>query len=233
MPPRPLVPPTVSRRLRTSPRPTSPRAASRRSVCTSFRPAFPRPTSHCQPQPASRHAVGRRSAEMWAALGGAGGLHVGLLLGGARGLHSSPVFCGKNLLKKFASKTKYCYPSGGGGSGDGGPGWGLRGWEAWRGGGVRGREARRGGGFAGGRLGGAGGSAGGRLGGVGAPRAGSSAGRGAPWAGGSAGRGVRGRGAPWSGRLRGRGVRRGSTADALAGARAPSRVSKRSRCLLG
>ncbi|XP_019792834.2 putative ribosome-binding factor A, mitochondrial [Tursiops truncatus] len=43
---------------------------------------------------------------MWAALGGAGGLHVGLLLGGARGLHSSPVSCGKNLLKKFASKTK-------------------------------------------------------------------------------------------------------------------------------
>lgn len=107
MPPRPPVPPTVSRQLRTSPRPTSPRAASRRSVCTSFRPAFPRPTSHCQPQPASRHPVGRRSAEMWAALGGAGGLHVGLLLGGARGLHSSPVSCGKNLLKKFASKTKY------------------------------------------------------------------------------------------------------------------------------
>ncbi|XP_022415697.1 putative ribosome-binding factor A, mitochondrial [Delphinapterus leucas] len=106
MPPRPFVPPTVSRRLRTSPRRTSPRAASRRSVCTSFRPAFPRPTSHCQPQPASRHPVGRRSAEMWAALGGAGGLHVGLLLGGARGLHSSPVSCGKNLLKKFASKTK-------------------------------------------------------------------------------------------------------------------------------
>ncbi|XP_068419097.1 putative ribosome-binding factor A, mitochondrial [Eschrichtius robustus] len=43
---------------------------------------------------------------MWAALGGAGGLQVGLLLGGARGLHSSPVSCGKNLFKKFASKTK-------------------------------------------------------------------------------------------------------------------------------
>ncbi|KAM9056441.1 LOW QUALITY PROTEIN: putative ribosome-binding factor A, mitochondrial [Megaptera novaeangliae] len=106
MPPRPLVPPIVSRRLRKSPRPTSLRAASRRSVCTSSRPTFPRPTSHRQRHPASRHPVGRRSADMWAALGGAGGLQVGLLLGGARGLHSSPVSCGKNLLKKFASKTK-------------------------------------------------------------------------------------------------------------------------------
>ncbi|XP_057555801.1 putative ribosome-binding factor A, mitochondrial [Hippopotamus amphibius kiboko] len=43
---------------------------------------------------------------MWAALRGLWGLHAGLLLGGARGLHSSPVFCGKNLLKKFAAKTK-------------------------------------------------------------------------------------------------------------------------------
>ncbi|KAJ8782202.1 hypothetical protein J1605_010394 [Eschrichtius robustus] len=106
MPPRPLVPPIVSRRLRKSPRPTSLRAASRRSVCTSSRPTFPRPTSHRQRHPASRHLVGRRSADMWAALGGAGGLQVGLLLGGARGLHSSPVSCGKNLFKKFASKTK-------------------------------------------------------------------------------------------------------------------------------
>ncbi|XP_053520265.1 putative ribosome-binding factor A, mitochondrial isoform X2 [Artibeus jamaicensis] len=32
--------------------------------------------------------------------------HAGLLPSGARGLHSSPVPCGKNLLKKFASKTK-------------------------------------------------------------------------------------------------------------------------------
>ncbi|XP_036730784.1 putative ribosome-binding factor A, mitochondrial [Balaenoptera musculus] len=104
--PRPLVPPIVSRRLRKSPRPTSLQAASRRSVCTFSRPTFPRPTSHRQRHPASRHPVGRRSADMWAALGGAGGLQVGLLLGGARGLHSSPVSCGKNLLKKFASKTK-------------------------------------------------------------------------------------------------------------------------------
>uniref|UniRef100_K9J073 Putative ribosome-binding factor a mitochondrial n=1 Tax=Desmodus rotundus TaxID=9430 RepID=K9J073_DESRO len=35
-----------------------------------------------------------------------GGRHAGLLPGGARGLHGSPVSCGKNLLKKFASKTK-------------------------------------------------------------------------------------------------------------------------------
>ncbi|XP_010853385.1 PREDICTED: putative ribosome-binding factor A, mitochondrial isoform X2 [Bison bison bison] len=42
---------------------------------------------------------------MWAALRGRPGLHLGFL-SGARGLHSSPVSCGKNLLKKFASKTK-------------------------------------------------------------------------------------------------------------------------------
>lgn len=42
---------------------------------------------------------------MWAALRGRPGLYLGLL-SGARGLHSSPVSCGKNLLKKFASKTK-------------------------------------------------------------------------------------------------------------------------------
>ncbi|KAM5305314.1 putative ribosome-binding factor A, mitochondrial isoform 2-T2 [Glossophaga mutica] len=35
-----------------------------------------------------------------------GGRQAGLLPGGARGLHGSPVLCGKNLLKKFASKTK-------------------------------------------------------------------------------------------------------------------------------
>ncbi|XP_054439876.1 putative ribosome-binding factor A, mitochondrial [Pteronotus mesoamericanus] len=35
-----------------------------------------------------------------------GGSHAGFLPGGARGLHGSPVRCGKNLLKKFASKTK-------------------------------------------------------------------------------------------------------------------------------
>ncbi|XP_036892119.1 putative ribosome-binding factor A, mitochondrial [Sturnira hondurensis] len=32
--------------------------------------------------------------------------YAGILPGGARGLHGSPVPCGKNLLKKFASKTK-------------------------------------------------------------------------------------------------------------------------------
>uniref|UniRef100_A0A8C6D3D1 Ribosome binding factor A n=1 Tax=Moschus moschiferus TaxID=68415 RepID=A0A8C6D3D1_MOSMO len=42
---------------------------------------------------------------MWAALRGRPGLHLELL-SGVRGLHSSPVSCGKNLLKKFASKTK-------------------------------------------------------------------------------------------------------------------------------
>ncbi|XP_028380729.1 putative ribosome-binding factor A, mitochondrial [Phyllostomus discolor] len=35
-----------------------------------------------------------------------GGRHAGRLPGGARGLHGSPVLGGKNLLKKFASKTK-------------------------------------------------------------------------------------------------------------------------------
>ncbi|XP_045706115.1 putative ribosome-binding factor A, mitochondrial isoform X2 [Phyllostomus hastatus] len=35
-----------------------------------------------------------------------GGRQAGRLPGGARGLHGSPVPCGKNLLKKFASKTK-------------------------------------------------------------------------------------------------------------------------------
>ncbi|XP_045742458.1 putative ribosome-binding factor A, mitochondrial isoform X1 [Mirounga angustirostris] len=34
------------------------------------------------------------------------GRHAALLPGGARGLNGSPVCCGKNLLKKFASKTK-------------------------------------------------------------------------------------------------------------------------------
>lgn len=34
------------------------------------------------------------------------GAHHSGLLGGARDLHGSPVSCGKNLLKKFASKTK-------------------------------------------------------------------------------------------------------------------------------
>ncbi|XP_057169278.1 putative ribosome-binding factor A, mitochondrial isoform X2 [Ursus arctos] len=34
------------------------------------------------------------------------GRHAALLPGGARGLHGSSVSCGKNLLKKFASKTK-------------------------------------------------------------------------------------------------------------------------------
>uniref|UniRef100_G1LV26 Ribosome binding factor A n=1 Tax=Ailuropoda melanoleuca TaxID=9646 RepID=G1LV26_AILME len=34
------------------------------------------------------------------------GRHAALLPGGARGLHGSAVSCGKNLLKKFASKTK-------------------------------------------------------------------------------------------------------------------------------
>ncbi|KAF6268543.1 hypothetical protein mRhiFer1_009799 [Rhinolophus ferrumequinum] len=42
-------------------------------------------------------------AELWALFGGR---HAGLLSGGARGLHGSPIPCGKNLLKKFASKTK-------------------------------------------------------------------------------------------------------------------------------
>ncbi|XP_020731286.2 putative ribosome-binding factor A, mitochondrial [Odocoileus virginianus] len=42
---------------------------------------------------------------MWAALRWRPGHHLGLL-SGVRGLHSSPVSCGKNLLKKFASKTK-------------------------------------------------------------------------------------------------------------------------------
>lgn len=42
-------------------------------------------------------------AELWALFGGR---HAGLLSGGARGLHGSPISCGKNLLKKFASKTK-------------------------------------------------------------------------------------------------------------------------------
>ncbi|XP_023503809.1 putative ribosome-binding factor A, mitochondrial isoform X2 [Equus przewalskii] len=42
-------------------------------------------------------------AGRWALLGGR---QAGLLRGGARGLHGSPVPCGKNLLKKFASKTK-------------------------------------------------------------------------------------------------------------------------------
>ncbi|XP_026925050.2 putative ribosome-binding factor A, mitochondrial [Acinonyx jubatus] len=35
-----------------------------------------------------------------------GGRQAALLTGGVRGVHSSPVPCGKNLLKKFASKTK-------------------------------------------------------------------------------------------------------------------------------
>uniref|UniRef100_A0ABI7VSU7 Ribosome binding factor A n=1 Tax=Felis catus TaxID=9685 RepID=A0ABI7VSU7_FELCA len=35
-----------------------------------------------------------------------GGRQAALLPGGVRGVHSSPVPCGKNLLKKFASKTK-------------------------------------------------------------------------------------------------------------------------------
>ncbi|XP_014637003.1 PREDICTED: putative ribosome-binding factor A, mitochondrial isoform X1 [Ceratotherium simum simum] len=35
-----------------------------------------------------------------------GDRHAALRLGGAQGLHGSPVPCGKNLLKKFASKTK-------------------------------------------------------------------------------------------------------------------------------
>ncbi|XP_006213274.1 putative ribosome-binding factor A, mitochondrial [Vicugna pacos] len=43
---------------------------------------------------------------MWAVLQELLGVHAGLVLGGARGLHSSPVSCRKNLLKKFASKTK-------------------------------------------------------------------------------------------------------------------------------
>uniref|UniRef100_A0A8C3YBV4 Ribosome binding factor A n=1 Tax=Catagonus wagneri TaxID=51154 RepID=A0A8C3YBV4_9CETA len=42
---------------------------------------------------------------MWAVLRGLGVPHAGLL-GGARDLYTSPVSCGKNLLKKFASKTK-------------------------------------------------------------------------------------------------------------------------------
>uniref|UniRef100_A0A4X1SD57 Ribosome-binding factor A, mitochondrial n=1 Tax=Sus scrofa TaxID=9823 RepID=A0A4X1SD57_PIG len=42
---------------------------------------------------------------MWATLRGLGVPHA-RLLGGAQGLHTSPVSYGKNLLKKFASKTK-------------------------------------------------------------------------------------------------------------------------------
>ncbi|KAM7126826.1 putative ribosome-binding factor A, mitochondrial [Molossus nigricans] len=47
---------------------------------------------------------------LWAQPGGLrallGRFSAGLLPGGARGLHVSPAPCGKNLLKKFASKTK-------------------------------------------------------------------------------------------------------------------------------
>nr|KAF6330845.1 ribosome binding factor A [Myotis myotis] len=42
-------------------------------------------------------------AGLWTVLGGR---KSGLLPGGVRDLHGSPVSCGKNLLKKFASKTK-------------------------------------------------------------------------------------------------------------------------------
>nr|KAF6358925.1 ribosome binding factor A [Pipistrellus kuhlii] len=43
------------------------------------------------------------SAGLWVVLGGR---QAGLLPGSVRDLHGSPVSCGKNLLKKFASKTK-------------------------------------------------------------------------------------------------------------------------------
>ncbi|XP_066103096.1 putative ribosome-binding factor A, mitochondrial isoform X1 [Saccopteryx bilineata] len=50
------------------------------------------------------------TAGLWSFLGGS---HAGLLPSGARSLHGSPVPCGKNLLKKFAWKTKYGAPSAG------------------------------------------------------------------------------------------------------------------------
>nr|XP_017513969.2 putative ribosome-binding factor A, mitochondrial [Manis javanica] len=69
------------------------------------------------PRRVSRDAFpGARSSAMWTAVGPWGlcagfpalvGLrHAGLFLGGARRLHGSSVSWGKNLLKKFASKTR-------------------------------------------------------------------------------------------------------------------------------
>lgn len=49
------------------------------------------------------HRLWGRPAGLWMVLGGR---QAGLLSGGGRDLHGSPVSCGKNLLKKFASKTK-------------------------------------------------------------------------------------------------------------------------------
>ena len=70
-----------------------------------------------------------------------GGRHAGLLPGGARGLNGSPVSCGKNLLKKFASKTKYgALRAVGYGGGGGALGAGVRAHRIA----VRGRQGRDG-----------------------------------------------------------------------------------------
>ncbi|XP_036740078.2 putative ribosome-binding factor A, mitochondrial isoform X2 [Manis pentadactyla] len=88
---------------------------------TLLRPACPPPRLASPASPAPRRVFrdafpGARSSAMGAAVGPWGlragfpalvGLrHAGLFLGGARSLHGSSVSWGKNLLKKFASKTR-------------------------------------------------------------------------------------------------------------------------------
>ncbi|KAG8504354.1 putative ribosome-binding factor A, mitochondrial [Galemys pyrenaicus] len=122
----------ASSSARTSPRPRhrpSPFSRLRTHVAppTSPRTLVLRPTS--ARAHVARHAsraLGFR-AVMWAAARGLWGPRAGpaAVLGGrlarpppvrARGLHVSPTPCGKNLLKKFASKTKYCARGGAAGS---------------------------------------------------------------------------------------------------------------------
>lgn len=88
------------------PRPTARRPAPR--WCTSPRPTSLHLTGLCPRALSGAMWVAARGlwghpAGLWTVLGGR---KAGLLPGGVRGLHGSPVSCGKNLLKKFASKTK-------------------------------------------------------------------------------------------------------------------------------
>lgn len=99
------------------PRPTARRPAPR--CCTSPRPTSLHLTVLCPRAFSGAMWVAARGlwghpAGLWTVLGGR---KAGLLPGGVRGLHGSPVSCGKNLLKKFASKTKYGVPGAGRGEG--------------------------------------------------------------------------------------------------------------------
>lgn len=107
--PGPLVPPRPMSPLPPPPSPlhVAPPHVTHATVAahTSLRQRRPRYTSVRCTLSRPRSRVGSRAEDMWATLRGLGVPHA-RLLGGAQGLHTSPVSYGKNLLKKFASKTK-------------------------------------------------------------------------------------------------------------------------------